>query len=122
MCVCRVPCALCVCASTTQSDAPSAAPTQTNHTQVIRTFEFYTGRPARPYRFDVIITTYELVLKDASTLGKIRWDYMLMDEAHRLKNADSALYNVRLSCACVRACCVRACVRAVCACPSCCML
>ncbi|KAJ9527500.1 hypothetical protein QJQ45_025767 [Haematococcus lacustris] len=36
--------------------------------------------------------SYELILKDAHVLGSIRWNYMLVDEAHRLKNAESALY------------------------------
>ena len=40
----------------------------------------------------VIITTYELVLKDASILNQIKWNYMMVDEAHRLKNHESALY------------------------------
>ena len=40
----------------------------------------------------VIITTYELVLKDASILNHIKWNYMMVDEAHRLKNHESALY------------------------------
>lgn len=40
----------------------------------------------------VLITTYELVLKDASILNHIKWNYMMVDEAHRLKNHESALY------------------------------
>ncbi|KAK9824197.1 hypothetical protein WJX72_008454 [[Myrmecia] bisecta] len=66
--------------------------------EIIRTFEFYTGRSqGRLYKFDVIITTYELVLKDAATLGKIKWAYMMVDEAHRLKNNESALYQELIS-------------------------
>ena len=48
----------------------------------------------RPHKFEVIITTYELVLKDAAVLGRIRWNYLVVDEAHRLKNNESALYQV----------------------------
>ena len=66
--------------------------------QVIRTFEFFTGkRSGRMYKFDVLITTFELVLKDAEQLGDIRWSYLVVDEAHRLKNNESALYRVTLS-------------------------
>ena len=49
-------------------------------------------RPPRTTRFDVLVTTYELVLKDAAHLARIRWAYLVVDEAHRLKNADAALY------------------------------
>ena len=63
--------------------------------QVIRTFEFFTGkRSGRVYKFDVLITTFELSLKDAEQLGEIRWSYVVVDEAHRLKNNESALYRV----------------------------
>ncbi len=67
--------------------------------QVIRTFEFFTGKKSgRVYKFDVLITTFELVLKDAEQLGDIRWSYLVVDEAHRLKNNESALYRVSLKC------------------------
>ena len=63
--------------------------------QVIRAFEFYTGkRSGRMYKFDVLITTFELVLKDAAMLSEIKWSYLVVDEAHRLKNNESALYRV----------------------------
>lgn len=72
--------------------------------EVIRTFEFGGGfalpgtncssNRNRPYNFEVLITTYELVLKDAPLLSKINWAYMMVDEAHRLKNSESALYQV----------------------------
>lgn len=66
--------------------------------QVARTFEFYNPHNSgRPFKFDVLITTYELVLKDAAELGKIKWSYLMVDEAHRLKNNESALYMVRWS-------------------------
>ncbi|EIE23598.1 hypothetical protein COCSUDRAFT_47361 [Coccomyxa subellipsoidea C-169] len=61
--------------------------------EVIRAFEFYTGkRSGRMYKFDVLITTFELVLKDAAVLSEIKWSYLVVDEAHRLKNNESALY------------------------------
>lgn len=36
--------------------------------------------------------------QDAALLSKIPWAHLLVDEAHRLKNCESALYQV---CACV---------------------
>lgn len=65
--------------------------------EVIRAYEFDVERrgTSRAMRFEVLITTYELILKDAPILGAIKWNYLMVDEAHRLKNADSALYQVR---------------------------
>lgn len=51
-----------------------------------------TLRPPRTTRFDVLVTTYELVLKDAALLSRVRWNYLCVDEAHRLKNSEAALY------------------------------
>lgn len=48
--------------------------------------------PPRTTAFDVLVTTYELVLKDASFLSAIKWSYLVVDEAHRLKNNNAALY------------------------------
>ncbi len=62
--------------------------------QVIRAFEFENAAGGRPLKFEVLITTYELVLKAAATLGKIPWNFLMVDEAHRLKNNESALYSV----------------------------
>lgn len=50
---------------------------------MIREFEFKSNRPARDVKFEVLITTYELVLKDAAILGRIRWNFLVVDEAHR---------------------------------------
>ena len=32
--------------------------------------------------------------QDAPILNRIKWNYLIVDEAHRLKNAESALYQV----------------------------
>mmetsp|Transcript_11156 Transcript_11156/g.46578 ORF Transcript_11156/g.46578 Transcript_11156/m.46578 type:complete len:133 (+) Transcript_11156:2866-3264(+) len=41
--------------------------------------------------FNVILTTYEMVIKDKSTLTKWKWKYIIVDEGHRMKNADCKL-------------------------------
>ncbi|CAI2350322.1 unnamed protein product [Caenorhabditis sp. 36 PRJEB53466] len=41
--------------------------------------------------FNVLMTTYEYVIKEKSLLGKIRWKYMIIDEGHRLKNHNCKL-------------------------------
>lgn len=43
-------------------------------------------------KFNAILTTYEIVLKDKVFLGGLSWAVLLVDEAHRLKNDDSLLY------------------------------
>uniref|UniRef100_A0A3P9H0N8 Chromodomain helicase DNA binding protein 1-like n=1 Tax=Oryzias latipes TaxID=8090 RepID=A0A3P9H0N8_ORYLA len=42
--------------------------------------------------FQVLLTTYELCLKDASFLRRWRWEVLVVDEAHRLKNPNSLLH------------------------------
>ncbi|KGG53236.1 hypothetical protein DI09_101p110 [Mitosporidium daphniae] len=44
--------------------------------------------------FNVLLTTYELVMKDKQILGSssIKWSLLVVDEAHRLKNVNSLLY------------------------------
>ncbi|KAL2832116.1 SNF2 family N-terminal domain-containing protein [Aspergillus cavernicola] len=49
------------------------------------------GNPRRP-KFNVLLTTYEYVLLDSAFLSQFKWQFMAIDEAHRLKNRDSQLY------------------------------
>ena len=41
--------------------------------------------------FPVIITTYEMIIKDRVHLAKYDWCQVIVDEGHRLKNMDSIL-------------------------------
>ena len=43
-------------------------------------------------KFHILITTYEVVLKDVNIMSKIRWRALIVDEAHRLKNSKSRLF------------------------------
>lgn len=42
-----------------------------------------------PGKFNVLVTSYECVLKEKATLTKISWKYLMIDEAHRIKVRDS---------------------------------
>lgn len=60
--------------------------------KIIRDYELFTdGNLQRP-KFHVLLTTYEYVLAESNFLGQIKWQFMAVDEAHRLKNRDSQLY------------------------------
>lgn len=41
--------------------------------------------------FDVLLTTYEIVIKEKGALYEIDWFYLVIDEAHRIKNEKSVL-------------------------------
>ncbi|KAI9805124.1 MAG: hypothetical protein M1825_000958 [Sarcosagium campestre] len=62
----------------------------------------YKGPPAarklqqqqlRGSQFQVLLTTYEFIIKDRPVLSKVRWVHMIVDEGHRMKNAQSKLSN-----------------------------
>ncbi|CAB3403687.1 unnamed protein product [Caenorhabditis bovis] len=44
-----------------------------------------------PQHFDVCCTTYEMMLKTKTQLRKLHWKYIVIDEAHRIKNEKSKL-------------------------------
>ncbi|TKA68796.1 hypothetical protein B0A49_09148 [Cryomyces minteri] len=44
--------------------------------------------------FDVCITSYEMILREKSHLKKFAWEYIIIDEAHRIKNETSSLAQV----------------------------
>ncbi|TNY22936.1 SNF2-family ATP dependent chromatin remodeling factor snf21 [Rhodotorula diobovata] len=60
----------------------------------------YKGTPAqrktaqseiRHGNFQVLLTTYEYIIKDRPLLSKVKWLHMIIDEGHRMKNTQSKL-------------------------------
>ncbi|KAF3359386.1 hypothetical protein VDGD_01523 [Verticillium dahliae] len=45
-------------------------------------------------KFDVCITSYEMILREKAHLKKFAWEYIIIDEAHRIKNEESSLAQV----------------------------
>ena len=44
-----------------------------------------------PGGFDVVITSYEMVTREQTAFRKFSWRYIIVDEAHRMKNEESKL-------------------------------
>ena len=57
----------------------------------IRQYELITAN-SRKVKFNALLTTYEILLKDKAFLSSFDWAALLVDEAHRLKNDESLLY------------------------------
>ena len=47
-----------------------------------------------PGQFDAVITSYEMVIKEKNHWKKFHWRYVIIDEAHRIKNENSILSRV----------------------------
>jgi len=47
-----------------------------------------------PGGWDVVVTSYEMILREKSVFKKFNWKYMVIDEAHRIKNEESKLSHV----------------------------
>ncbi|VDN30788.1 unnamed protein product, partial [Gongylonema pulchrum] len=58
---------------------------------LIRQYEMFVQSTKR-LKVNVVLTTYEILLKDKSFLGSFEWVALAVDEAHRLKNHESLLY------------------------------
>jgi SWI/SNF-related matrix-associated actin-dependent regulator of chromatin subfamily A member 5 len=69
----------------------------------IEVFEFYAGqherellrsRIPRTDSYHVLLTTYETAMAEKILLKGVKWNYLIIDEAHRIKNEKSVLSQV----------------------------
>ncbi|KAK8684504.1 hypothetical protein V6N13_040528 [Hibiscus sabdariffa] len=67
---------------------------------VLRTVKFLGNPEERRYireellvagKFDVCVTSFEMAIKEKSALRRFSWRYIIIDEAHRIKNENSLL-------------------------------
>ncbi|CAK9136426.1 unnamed protein product [Ilex paraguariensis] len=67
---------------------------------IIRQYEWHASDPSGfdkktdCYKFNVLLTTYEMVLADSSHLRGVPWEVLVVDEGHRLKNSSSKLFSL----------------------------
>ncbi|KAM7189260.1 chromatin structure-remodeling complex subunit snf21 [Rhypophila sp. PSN 637] len=63
----------------------------------------YKGAPAqrkllqeriRQGKFQVLLTTYEFIIRDRAVLSRIKWFHLIIDEGHRMKNSNSKLTTI----------------------------
>ena len=66
--------------------------------EMIQEHEFYFGNnfnKKKPvYKFNILITTPEILMKDSTFLSSISWEVLLCDEAQRLKNMNSSFFQI----------------------------
>jgi chromodomain-helicase-DNA-binding protein 1 len=60
--------------------------------KIIREYELLVDGNPKKVKFNVLLTTYEYILVDSGFLSSLKWQFMAVDEAHRLKNRESQLY------------------------------
>ena len=64
---------------------------------IIQDKELFANGNNRKYKFHVLLTTYEYVIKDQAFLSSLKWQFLFVDEAHRLKNRKSELYSILMN-------------------------
>lgn len=50
--------------------------------------------------FHVCVTSYQFIVQDQKTFKKVNWQYMILDEAHSIKNVNSIRWNTLLEFSC----------------------
>ncbi|XP_027333357.1 CHD3-type chromatin-remodeling factor PICKLE [Abrus precatorius] len=58
-----------------------------------RSRQIVSGSKEERIKFDILLTSYEMINFDTASLKRIKWECMIVDEGHRLKNKDSKLFS-----------------------------
>jgi len=75
--------------STRKKDPPP--PTHETGEPVIHETEESIHQRALRNEFPVVLTTYDIIIKDRTHLARYPWGFIVVDEGHRLKNMDCKL-------------------------------
>ena len=63
---------------------------------IIENFEFYhrnrNGEQTKNIKFNIVVTTYEWIIRSPATFNNNKWASIVIDEGHRLKNENSSLF------------------------------
>ena len=51
-------------------------------------------RQGTKVKFNVLLTSYEMICMDSATLGSVDWQILVIDEAHRLKSNQSKFFRI----------------------------
>ncbi|KAF4659947.1 hypothetical protein FOZ61_003477 [Perkinsus olseni] len=57
-------------------------------------------RKSTYFKFNILLTSYELIMTDQEYLAPIPWQYVVIDEAHRLRNREAKTLQVMESLSC----------------------
>ncbi|RKP19053.1 hypothetical protein ROZALSC1DRAFT_19457 [Rozella allomycis CSF55] len=60
--------------------------------KIIREYELWKDEKKKTIKFHVMITTFESIFSDISYFEKIRWEALVIDEGHKLKNDQGKLF------------------------------
>ena len=74
--------------------APTPCFPHWGHAPAVCLQEHQKANNVHPGKFDVVVTSYEMVIKEKNHFKKFHWRYIIIDEAHRIKNENSILSRV----------------------------
>jgi len=77
--------------SSTRKKEPSPPPDEIEDPPIVHETEESIHERALKNRFPVVLTTYDIIIKDRAYLARYPWGFIVVDEGHRLKNMDCKL-------------------------------